>query len=594
MELINLRGDQTYGNVIGSSMLGGEYLGWTGFPGWQIQAEAVGIQHIRWPAGNIAEDRQVDGSYAYDISTTNIVDNWPLWNGNPRPGITEMFEYARSVDASFSMIIPTGRYVELAVTDMQSTRDWIQSDISTFTTRLFAGEFGQLPDKLVLEVGAEYYSTDAWQNNSDLENIDEIFAEVFAEVVNALSAEEQIFGLDVFSVAVQMGRFQSNDDTDEIRDGEAEDSAAFISAYQSNGVADYIDSAIWHRYVYTYDQIAHHLSLPGSNAYGSEETLHSQLEYWSQQINNDLSLVVGWASPDVDSEGEFETNPFFDYGPRSGANLLQMFSSLVASGADIGTIYGIDSPWLGAISTGGQAAEEYDVFFSGSVFNLLSESVVGTSAVVGFENNFVEVDTQNNVVESTNLNVNAFVNEAKLVTFVSAGNLPPNGVTTTLDSDFDSNAKIVRVTKATPSSQGNDAMASINDIVPPIDPSGAVQFDLNSDFEIARVEQFKELTDEMIDSEHAIFSSVFSDSFLFTYTNGGENTDVDDELESLTLRPEKTVHSFGAGNDDIIGSDQSATIIGGAGNDSILGGDGAELIYGDNLGTTDLTILLDL
>ena len=124
MTVISVDGAGTFlGDAVESTALGGEYLGWTGFPGWQNQAEYLGIHHIRWPAGINAEDRIVRGGYAFDISTPTLVDNWPKCNGAPRDGLAEMFEHAYAEGSSFAMIVSTGRYVDLMATDPAAVDD---------------------------------------------------------------------------------------------------------------------------------------------------------------------------------------------------------------------------------------------------------------------------------------------------------------------------------------------------------------------------------------------------------------------------------------------------------------------------------------
>lgn len=565
---VSLTGSRV-GEAVSSAHFGGEYLGWTGLPGWKAQAEEFGISHIRWPAGIIAEDRIEAAGYAYDISQPNIVDNWPLWNGNPRPGLIEMFDYANTTNASFSMIIPTGRYVELMYSDEAGAIQQIKDDISAFTSRLFNGDYGQIPSSFTLEIGAEYYSTDAWQVHSDDPSIAHRFGIVFSEIVRQLSAAEQEHGTDVYDIAVQSGRFQSNDDVGGIRDGEEADSGVFLSAYSAYGLQNEIDAVIWHRYVYTFDQTSHHLALDGA---GGETTLAEHMTFWEAALGHPIDVLASWASPDIDSTGDSSSNPFYDYGPRSGLNTLQMFSALTASGVDTATIYGIDSPWTGAVSTGSTSASDYSISYNGEVYRMMIESLDGLSALDGYEQNQVFTDALNNPIETDHVNVNAFSDgSSKTVAFLSAWDLLSDSIDVSLATPSDFSTNFIRVSHLMP-----DGLA-------PEDGGTQVSADFDysngqtiirnmQDFDTVRLEFFQSAPAEQFE---------WSTTLDVTKSTFTENLgDTEDDWTILQPDPTTIINALG-GNDTVTGSDGADTIAGGTGDDLLVGGAGGDVIYGD-------------
>ncbi len=556
------------GDEIDTSAFGGEYLGWTGFPGWQVQAEHIGIHHIRWPAGIIAEDRIEANGYAFDISTPTLVDNWPKSNGFPREGLAEMFAYANEENASFAMIVPTGRYVDVMSADPAAARAWIASDVAAFTARLFSGDFGPIPPDFILEIGAEYYSTDVWATLADNPNAEGIFAEVFAELVAAFRDAEAAHGSDVYSLAVQAARFQSWDDTAVTQDGELDDAYAFLAAYEAIGVESAIDALIWHRYVYTFEQTAHHLTPEAG-----EHTLTDHLALWEAELVRPLDLVLSWAAPDIDRNGEYPTDPFFDFGPRAAHSTLQMFSELVEAGADYATLYGIDSQWTGAVSTGTTNANVYSVSFHGEVYGMMAESLVGLTSTDAFHENLVLTDQQNAAIPTDHVNVFGFSDGVgREVTFAAVWDLASAevelrfaapavasdyvAVTHLVPDSFDSDAGGVRVV----------ANASIN-------LDGSVIVGDVGDYEVVRVVHSSAL--DLLETDQTILSQMTGRG-LVALSDTEDVFSFDQDLSNRVIN----AHD---GDDLITGSSMSDIILGGSGSDMLSGGEGGDFLVGDEV-----------
>ena len=562
------------GNMVGDeirpSELGGEYLGWTGLPGWEVQAQHLGITHVRWPAGINAEDRIEANGYAFDISTPTIVDNWPLWNGNPRPGLSEMFATANEFGASFAMIVPSARYVELMRTDPVAAKAWIQSDITAFTDRLFNGEFGPIPDDFLLEIGAEYYSTDAWSAFADDPDIEDDFAAVFAEIVSALETAESAYGSDVFKIAVQAARFQSNDDTEAVQDGEVSDADAFIAAFLDAGVEDAIDALIWHRYLYMFNQTGHHLT-PGVG----EHTLEEHTALWEAALGSSLELVLGWAAPDVDRDGESLDSPFFDFGPRAAHATLQMFSELSEAGIDYATVYGMDSPWIGALTQGGVTRNDYSVSCHGEVYRLLADSVVGLTATDVFHGNAVVVDAQNGIVSSDHANVFGFTDGGtRDVAFIANWDLSSASVTLDVSIPEGFELGYVTIESIRPSDASTEAVAIPEILIP--ESIQYDHFDLRdtSDFMVTRLEFQHSIDGVPLPDQNQSLTNLETGRGVASLSNEANDmiwTETDFVLLGL------------AGNDTLRGSGSGSVLAGGVGSDEIYGSAGDDVIYGDDI-----------
>ncbi|MEL7104780.1 MAG: hypothetical protein AAGM21_02595 [Pseudomonadota bacterium] len=490
------------GNPIDAAVLGGEYLGWTGFPGFEAQAQAVSIGHLRWPGGINAEDRIDSSGYAYDLSTPNVVDNWDTWNGSAKAGITETMGYARENGLSYSMIVPSARYVEMAMTDYSGAIEWLKADIEAFTARLASNQFGDLP-YITLEVGAEYYSTDIWEETQGAPETLHMFANIFSNLVSELALAEETHG-ELYEIAVQMGRFQSRDDPEVgMRDGEASDSLVFLDEYESLGVLQEIDSVVWHRYTERFDQIddAFRQSIHHSNSMST--LLANHREVWETRVGGELDLVVSWLSPDIDSSGD-ETNTDFDHGPRSAHNILQMFSEVAASGADVATVYGMDTQWPGSLSYGTPSNPE--IYFGGAVYGLLSESVVGLSVTSTYEENFLPLNKDNSIIPSDHANFFSFDGSDRAVIIAAASKLTSDAMSIELNHDDMHQFDFVRITKLTPI--GDDAFATAErNYIPPIEfLEDSLWFDFDNDFEVVRVELFEDIPvpsgREIVDTYH--------------------------------------------------------------------------------------------
>ncbi|MEM9971851.1 MAG: hypothetical protein AAF762_12235, partial [Pseudomonadota bacterium] len=401
----------------------------------------------------------------------------------------------------------------------------------------------------VIEIGAEYYSRDVWEANAGDPAMPDLFAAVFAEMVAAFATAEAAHSADVYEIAVQAARFQSDDGNPD--NGALADADSFIDAYLARGVASDIDALVWHRYVYTFDQTAHHLD-PARG----EHTLTQHVDMWETALGRPLDLVTGWAAPDVDRNAESLSDPNFDFGPRSAHATLQIFSELSEAGADVSTIYGIDSPWIGAPSTGGNSANDFAVRFNGEVYRLMTESLVGLTSTDAFHHNHVVTTAQNEPVPTNLVNVFGFTGADRHVDFLAAWDL----LDTVLDVEimapaaFDATHAIL--TMLVPDSMAEDAGAI--EVAPSAErlPNGNILVHDVTDFAVIRAEFVAD--DQDLNVSHAWQTVV--------------NLDTGRGLTVLS-----------DADDDAAGSSVADVVLGGAGDDFLSGQSGADLLIGDGV-----------
>ncbi|AWZ22007.1 Alkaline phosphatase [Roseovarius sp. AK1035] len=394
------------GRQISSSALGAEFLGWEFFSGFENRQQQVGFDHVRWAGGlpveeGINTDESPDGSreVVFDLTFENIVD----WDRNvsngysddpvPREGIREMMQFAVEHNASFAMIAPTVRYIDVAFDDPVSALEQARNDIRVFATRLLNGEFGDLPKEFILEVGTEYYSVATlWREHFSRPGIDiaRTAGEVFAAMVDELDKVLRDpalnpTGYDI-NIAVQLGRSFSRDDDpsrgfDANGDinggwGEHADNQDFITALQDIGALDAVDSVIFHRYVPNFWGIERGLWTPVGGV-----TLETVIDQWESAAGRDLGLVGGHLAPAAQGDDDIE------FHAPSLTSILQLTTALLANGMDYGTIFGL------GFGTDGSLGFRSEVFLGGQLYGMMVESLPGLAVHDGFQNNTSPVDS---------------------------------------------------------------------------------------------------------------------------------------------------------------------------------------------------------
>lgn len=436
-------GSEHYSNTsdsdgISSSVFGAEFLGWETELNFTTRQSEVGAHHIRWPGGIVAEDGiDVDGDGArdvvYDLSYENVM-SWNRHNGQMREGLSDVLGMANENEMSFSMLLPTSRYVQDIIDlsyemEIPDARDLVLADlyneVLSFVHRLLNGEYGPIPEDFTFEVGSEYYATEVWRNNSGPDGYSELpyeFGLVFATISSAVS--DALDGSDQeIHIAVQSGRFQSDDDGVLNIDGQASDNDYFIQAFTDLDALDTVEALIYHRYGTSFDNIDRVAAFGDTTL---SERLSEAINSWTQATgNNDINLLAGWLTPGTGVDGNESSFSSIEHGAPGLTSILQQFSVLIDSGMDVGTIFALGYDRAGSLGTSWRSGEfeQGTLFVGGQLFGMMAESLVGTNLLEGYQNNTAPTTWTTNggvFVHDDSVNSYVFEDDSKIVIFLFA------------------------------------------------------------------------------------------------------------------------------------------------------------------------------
>lgn len=612
------------GDPIAAATLGVENLGWEFFSNFTHRYEAGGFEHIRWPGGIPVEagiDVTGDGErdVVFDLTSDNLLD-WRRWagdddtlNGAPtgkaREGFREMLAYANENARSLSIILPTAPYVEEAI-DGGSLADALataRSDAAIFGSRLVEGFFGPLDISLTLEIGTEYYATNAWVNyNGDPSDnrdgttrttdidLPAYFGEVFAAIVDGVESgmgsvteAERLNSDDQVSIAVQGARFHSAVDPHHFN-GSMDDNRDFIDALVRNGSIDHVDAVVWHRYAHTYDVIAKGLWVPSA-----DNTLSDMMAEWDSATGRDLDLVAGWGSPTA----QLVDSP--EFGAVGLTNMMQLYSGLIEAGMDEGTVfaYGLD--------TTGTLANGKVSYIGGQLYEMMADSVVGKFLHGSFRDNTAPT-VNGRLVQDGSVNQYVFEDEQEIVTYLFAKDIPGSQ---NISIRFADRIAGVEVTRLFDANGLDDITASHTGVVGEVvqenwhsvttsGDASVLHLGFRNDYEVIRVTAQK--------AEPGITTTpVQSYDVIETFAVGASATaSVSSPVEASPVRASSQVSQLagdsarsggaaegggtsgadvikGGGSGDYIRGGAGDDIIhGAAGDDQILGGIGADRIFG--------------
>ncbi|MEL6170007.1 MAG: hypothetical protein AAFR35_15065 [Pseudomonadota bacterium] len=393
--------------VLTADAFGARYISYNSVNRFLDQIDDMEIGHIVWPGGTLAETREDRFGFEYE----GLYD--PATN---KPDLSEMMGIARAEGVGLTVVLPTARYEG----DVAS----FEADLNVFLEDLLSGEFGTLPNELVLEVGSEYYAHFEGANaaTSYAELADAAVTEIALALVDS---SINTLGADV-EIAVQMGRTSSEDA--EIRDG--------LSDFSLSNV----DSVIHHRFAFLPDGIdgrvaeidarvdrwVEDVEAAGGDAPALNVSAWNVATQTRAEVLQDfLAENPGLTADDVDLDGR--TTVAFErywqdalddaaYGAEHPGYILEAFHSYAEIGMEDASVYGIDLVHPGRLSVLGEDGKDY-VFAGGDMLEMLYESVDDTEALEGraFNKNAAVMPY-------------AFENEDKLIVFLAAGDTNPGTV----------------------------------------------------------------------------------------------------------------------------------------------------------------------
>lgn len=552
--------------VISCDHFGAVETGFTRATAFFPAFEEVGFSHLRWPGGYLSE--ALENVYGLDVP--GIFDGTQLYAPDPyrvRPDLADTLSYCVENNISFAMLIPTVRYandVELGVKDLRD-----------FLVDLLAGEYGDIPSEMTLEIGNEYYAHDVFANDpAKYGQVANAFISVVHDVLQDASVNPR--GLDL-GIAIQLGRSQGDDE--EIR--------SQIS--QENLVE--IDAVVAHTLPLNFSAIGKPEDDPSAHPEDFGDTRIENIGDYLDNWQSSASAVLG-SSFDIDlyiSEmniGAGVTDPdevnlqYQDYGLRAASGYLELFAENLAIGMDSGAFWGVSAGQLNAIVSK-DAVGTLDKP-AGELLRLMAENLIGMEIVDGFQSN-----SREDLIMTY-----AFEKDDSYVLFVVANDIDPAGQSVSIDIStqfLDDPVEAVRLSAVIDEDYGSNAddLSAMLYERPVVDTfevavqEDSVSLQMTQDYEVVMLRFAKEI------ASVAEASSELDQTIII-------GTDGDDTLSGAAA--DETVQA-GQGNDILFGRYGDDQLFGGSGHDRLEGGQGNDRLFGNAgrdvlLGGDDRDVLL--
>ncbi len=578
------QGSEPSSETISESHFGGVFVGYRALERFEDFTADISGNVIRWPGGHAAESTPW-----YGLEFDNLVDP----NSN-KAGLSEVLSSCADNACDLAIVIPTSDYASDPAAASAAVTDFLQ--------RLFNLELGPIPEKVTLELGNEYYGIGDFKNNPSK------YGEVANKMLEAIAAFEEANPhlADVLNTTVQFGRSEW-------------DNAEIISEISPDGLA-IIDALVYHRFSWSLDDAdafeAHYINSfdawldagldPDTEIFVSEWNIAS----WTRtealaRFRESYLEEFGIVATITDTEVENRTNTNFerfwqtgvlvspsgehvatewglinrDYGLAQASGMLEIFNSLLATGADAATLYGIDTQHSGRVSFG------ETTYVGGALLQMMSQTLVGASQL--------SIEQEN--TRDFTPDVFVFSADGQLIIYVSADQFldATQGSQTTLNL-ASLGYEIQSVSARTLTSQLSDNWMTENGI---IDVAGIDETPESRLYETPVISdlmvQFSTSAIELeFTQQHQVIELVID---AVPLPSDGENpgestnyivgTDAADHLIG-TDGPDHVIGDFGidtiesgAGDDEIFAGGQGDLIFAGSGNDYVDAGLGPDTAY---------------
>ena len=402
--------------VLTDLAFGARYTGYFDADRFLAQTDDLDPGLIVWPGGTLAETRA--DLYGFEHPDLFAPDAG-------RPGLSGMMAMARSEGAALSVNLPTARYAD--------DPDAFEDALSGFMRDLLSGAFGPLPDRLILEVGAEYYATvPGTADATPAEIYGELAGRAVRVIADALTDPDLNPGQASVEIAVQAGKTMTDD-------------VAIRDALPDGAVAE-VDMIVHHRFLHgpagvdaradlmadildawTADAAAEGGEGPGLfvSAMGVVGLTRTEaLARWADETGGDPADV------DLDARDHAGFERWWQaelsgpaYGAAQAPLILELFASYAEIGIEAASLYGTDSPHAGRLSFRDADGTDHD-FIGADMTRMLKESVVGT-----------RVHDQPAYDAEADVTAYAFESEDKLILFLAAGTQAPGRVDVEIGTD---------------------------------------------------------------------------------------------------------------------------------------------------------------
>jgi hypothetical protein len=488
--------------------------------------DALELGHLRWPGGTLSETGVVRGNgaiqltynskfpYAYDLGYPELIhpDALEAPDGTPtgQVSFSDMLGTALAQDASLSIILPTQRYMDAP--------EEAGEDVSEFLNALFVeGRWnnGDLPKKLILDIGNENYDPVE-------------YGKVSVEILRAVR-DFRIYHPEVdFGLGLQT--MQNGDSTADLVDTIRDHQLA-----GDEGILSEVD------YIRVHD-LRHGMRALKNIEHGKKaDAIHELL----QAIEDDRDLIGFDGQDDVGVYFSAWTASANDMGseivlamPSAGA-MLSLFTGMAELGTDYAAAWGVgvqDTTTPVVMSWRETATGKVQLSPQGEVFRQMAEVLPGMKLVA-----HDKLDAGREELA----NLYAFSDDSKVVIFLSANDLPPEGGPVKIDLErFGpiANAWAERVSVE----DGLSGMAQVSHPEVTIDGS-SLSVRMTTDHEVIRI-----IASRPTPGEAPVWM---------------RGTPTNDALIG------------GTGDDRLDGDLGADTLIGGAGNDRLSGGRGPDRLY---------------
>lgn len=352
---------------IKDEVFGAVYTGFRHFSGFRESAEELGLTHIRWPGGTLAEQR----SEVYGLDVPDLFDAADLYTHDPdraRPGLPAMLDHAITQGIALTIIIPTARYTE----DLARGT----SELAAFMEALFSGAYGELPSRLILQIGNEYAFQEAFSEDPGLYGL---IAEAFIQEIEHRAAPYVAQNPNKsVDIAMQMGMTHADD--------------VAIRGHLSEFSLQSVDILAFN-----------HLPISLTNAHrpqvseDPEDAGESRFQRVSDYYSNWLSAIksTGESEPDIDlylsawtigspAIDPVEVSlPHNDYGIRGASSALDLLYNYTRVGVDMAAVWGVDVMNLNRLTLFDDGA--LSISPTAAMFSMMSKSLVGTVPLSGAE-----------------------------------------------------------------------------------------------------------------------------------------------------------------------------------------------------------------
>lgn len=397
---------------------GYNYTGFRALSRFDIQLDDSRVGMITWPGGSLAEN----GTDRYGMEFDG------MWAGNPAAGnLAELMALANSQNSTLSIVLPTLRYA--------GDLDAMRADVHRFMGDLLGGAYGPLPEKLVFEIGSEFYSTFGGDANAP-----QTYGHIADAMVRELQAcldDPQVNVLDHdIDFAIQGGRNLAEDEAlrdtlgdDTLRnidyvihhrfaptaigiDKSADEMGRILDAWEQDAV-----DVGGHRpelFLGTYNVASCTRAEALGHYLKEQDNLGHHID--NQDIDLDARTHVGFETYYQDKLSKY------DYGPEHPRVLLEMMAEYGAEGMGASGTYGTDMQHAARLTT--IDADGHPVKLIGQeMLDMMAESIDGT--------NLLKISLTND--RGDDVWAYGYENADKMVLFLSADDTAPGNVTLDID-----------------------------------------------------------------------------------------------------------------------------------------------------------------